>query len=157
MAMASIGALYIAIAELSDYRRVQLNIRFAPPAPEIETTKIQKLGLVIENRGRKSVKDIEVYAVPPICFGYTSNPVHSVNLPRLNVNSEQYFHCYDCFDNILNHPYTFTIVWKNWIGVKKIMTKEIYWDMYRSLYPALPEITPEPISEEEQIERILNS
>ena len=156
VALASIGALYVAFAELSDYRRVQINIRFAPPIPEAETKSVRKLALVVENQGRKAVKNIKINC-PQLCFGYTSNCIHTVTIKNLNINSQEAFNCFDCMGDILEHAYTFCIEWENWLKIKKKMTKEIYWDMYSSQYPPLPEITPEPISEEEQIERILNS
>ncbi len=156
-ALGALGVFLIAWIELIDNRKSIVKIRFEPPAPDKETSHIQKLCLVVENNGLRAMKKVKVYSCPPLRFGYTSSVHGEGNVNVLNYKDRESFNCFDPMGDILSQQYCVTVRWKGLFGTKHFYVKNIYWSMYSASYDPLPEIKVQEESEEQMIDRIINS
>lgn len=140
-AIASLGAVFIAWAELSDYRSADIKVSFAPPSPELETSTIRKLRLVVENKGRGVARDVEVHSLTPnLLFGFSGTGKHTFRFKSIGSCSEDYINCFDPDGDLLSQEYDIVVKWKGFLCSKCSCTKKIFWSMYANAYPPLPDI-----------------
>jgi len=139
--LAAIGALFIAWAELSDLRRANLDVKFAPPSPEAEIYRVQKLRLVITNNGRGIAKNVYVSSLTPnLKFGYINTGKKSFSFKEIGVDSEDFINCFDLNGDILSQEYIIDIKWSGFLFRKHKSSKRIFWGMFADDYPPLSNI-----------------